>query len=114
MALTAVVVLGVVGLTYLGASASPPGSVRVPPTEGMSSQELAGLKVYNEQGCSACHQIRGVGGQTGPDLSRAGRRWEEADIRRQIVTPKNDEMPAYDGLSPQQLDDLVTFLKSLK
>lgn len=80
----------------------------------MSSQELAGLKVYNEQGCSACHQIRGVGGQTGPDLSRAGRRWEEADIRRQIVTPKNDEMPAYDGLSPQQLDDLVTFLKSLK
>jgi len=114
MALTAAVVVGVVGLTYLGASASPPGSVRVPPTEGMSSQELAGLKVYNEQGCTACHQIRGVGGQTGPDLSRAGFRWDAEAIRRQIVTPKDERMPAYGGLSQEQLDDLVTFLESLK
>jgi cytochrome c1 len=35
-------------------------------------------------------------------------------MRRQIVTPQNDEMPAYDGLSQQQLDDLVEFLKSLR
>ena len=110
----AVVVVGVLGLTYLGASASPPGVVRVPPTEGMSGPELGGLQVYNEQGCSACHQILGIGGQAGPDLSRAGRRIEEADMRRQIVTPQNDEMPAYDGLSQQQLDDLVEFLKSLR
>ena len=114
MGLTAVVVVGVLGLTYLGASASPPGVVRVPPTEGMSGPELGGLQVYNEQGCSACHQILGIGGQAGPDLSRAGRRIEEADMRRQIVTPQNDEMPAYDGLSQQQLDDLVEFLKSLR
>jgi len=114
MSLTAAVVVGVVGLTFLGATASQPGAVRVPPTEGMSSEVLAGLQVFNEQGCSACHQIRGVGGQAGPDLSRAGRQLEEADMRRQIVTPKNDEMPAFDGLSPQQLSDLVTFLKSLR
>jgi mono/diheme cytochrome c family protein len=80
----------------------------------MSGPELGGLQVYNEQGCSACHQILGIGGQAGPDLSRAGRRIEEADMRRQIVTPQNDEMPAYDGLSQQQLDDLVEFLKSLR
>jgi ubiquinol-cytochrome c reductase cytochrome b subunit len=114
MALTAAVVVGVVLLTYVGASASPPGTAQVPPTDGMSSEELAGLQVYNEQGCSACHQIRGVGGQAGPDLSRAGHRWEEADIRKQIVTPKSDEMPAYDHLAPQEFDDLVTFLRSLK
>ena len=57
-------------------------------------------------------RIDGLGGQTGPDLSRAGR-LDEADIRRQIVTPQDEEMPAYDGLSPQQLVDLVAFLKSL-
>jgi ubiquinol-cytochrome c reductase cytochrome b subunit len=113
MALTAAVVAGVLGLTYLGAAGSPPGAVRVPPTDGMSAPELAGLQVYNEQGCTACHQINGLGGQAGPDLSRAGR-LDEADVRRQIVTPEGDEMPAYDGLSPQQLDDLVTFLKSLR
>ncbi len=113
MALTAAVVAGVLGLTYLGAAGSQPGAVRVPPTEGMSAPELAGLQVYNEQGCTACHQINGLGGQAGPELSRAGR-LDEADIRRQIVTGEGEEMPAYDGLSPQQLDDLVAFLKSLR
>jgi mono/diheme cytochrome c family protein len=78
----------------------------------MSAPELAGLQVYNEQGCTACHQINGLGGEAGPDLSRAGR-LDEADIRRQIVTPQGEEMPPYDGLSPQQLDDLVAFLKGL-
>jgi mono/diheme cytochrome c family protein len=112
MAMTAAVVVGVVGLTVLGATSSQPGIVVVPPTEGLSSEALAGLQVYNQQGCSACHLIRGIGGQAGPDLSRAGRRIEEADMRRQILTPRNDEMPAYDGLSPQELDDLLTFLKS--
>jgi ubiquinol-cytochrome c reductase cytochrome b subunit len=113
MALTAAVVAGVHGLTYLGAAGSLPGAVRVPPTDGMSAPQLAGLQVYNEQGCTACHQINGLGGQAGPDLSRAGR-LDEADIRRQIVTPQGEEMPPYDGLSSQQLDDLVAFLKSLE
>ena len=114
MGLTGAVVVGVLALTYLGASASAPGAVAIPPTEGMTSEELAGLQVYNDQGCSACHQIRGLGGQAGPELTRAGRRWEEAEMRRQILTPENDEMPAYDGLLPQQLADLLTYLLSLK
>jgi len=114
MALVSVTVVAVVGLTYLGSTGTTAGVVQVPPTEGMTDQQLRGLTVYNEQGCTACHQIHGIGGHTGPDLSRAGFRWEEADIRRQIVTPKNEKMPAYDGLSQEQLDDLVTYLVSLK
>jgi ubiquinol-cytochrome c reductase cytochrome b subunit len=114
MALTAAVVVGVVGLTYLGASGTPAGSVTIPPTEGMTAQQLAGLQVFNDEGCTACHQVHGIGGHTGPDLSRAGFRWEEADIRRQIVTPKDEKMPAYDKLSPEALDSLVTYLTSLK
>lgn len=114
MSLTAAVVAGVVGLTYLGATAAPAGAVKIPATDGMTAAQLSGLTVFNEQGCTACHQIRGTGGIAGPDLSRAGFRWEAVDIRRQIVTPKDDQMPAYDGLSQQQLDDLVTYLTSLK
>ncbi len=30
------------------------------------------------------------------------------------MTPKDAEMPAFDSLTPQQLDDLVTFLFSMK
>jgi cytochrome c1 len=51
---------------------------------------------------------------SGPDLSRAGYRWEAANIRTQIVAPKDVKMPAFDGLTDQQLDDLVVFLTSLK
>ena len=114
MGLTAIVVVGVVGLTYIGASATPAGVIRIPETSGMTDQEKAGLKVFNDQGCTACHQIRGIGGHTGPDLSKAGFRWELVDIRSQIVTPKDEDMPAYDKLAQPQLDDLVTYLGSLK
>jgi len=114
MSLTAVVVVAIVGLTYVGASAAPAGVVKIPPTDGMTQSERSGLTTYNEQGCTSCHQIRGLGGHTGPDLSRAGFRWEPADIRRQIVSPKDTKMPRYDQLTQQQLDDLVTYLTSLK
>ncbi len=114
MALTSLVVVAVVGLTFIGATAAPAGTAQVPPTDGMSPAELAGLRVYNEQGCSACHEIRGIGGHTGPALTRAGFRWDREAILRQIVTPKDDRMPAYDELEGKQLDDLVTYLTSLK
>jgi ubiquinol-cytochrome c reductase cytochrome b subunit len=114
MALAGIVVVGVLGLTVIGATASPAGVANVPTIPGMTAQQLEGLKVYNAVGCSSCHLIRGIGGTSGPDLSRAGFRWDEANIRTQIVTPKNDEMPAFDGLTAQQLDDLVKFLISLK
>jgi ubiquinol-cytochrome c reductase cytochrome b subunit len=114
MALTGAVVFGVIGLTYLGATGTPAGNVQVPPTEGMTQAQLAGLDVFNKQGCTACHQVHGVGGHTGPDLSKAGFRWEPADIERQIVTPKDTRMPAYDHLSPEALDALLAYLTSLK
>lgn len=114
MGLTFVVVAGVLGFTFLGATSTPTSTALVPATDGMSAAELAGLRVYNEQGCAACHQIRDVGGHTGPSLTRAGFRWEPATIEKQIVTPQDERMPAYDSLDPQQLDDLVTYLTSLK
>lgn len=114
MALTFVVVAGVGGLTFLGATSTPTGGAQVSATDGMSAAELEGLRVFNEQGCAACHQIRDVGGHTGPALTRAGFRWERSTIETQIVSPKDDRMPAYDSLDPQQLDALVTYLTSLK
>jgi ubiquinol-cytochrome c reductase cytochrome b subunit len=114
MALAGVVVAGVIGLTVIGATAAPAGIAIVPPIAGMTDQQLAGLDVFNAQGCSSCHEVRGIGGTSGPDLSRAGYRWDEEAIRTQIVTPKDDEMPAFDGLTAKQLDDLVAFLTSMK
>ena len=80
----------------------------------MVTTQRSGLEVFNTQGCAACHTIDGVGGTGGPDLSRAGFRWDKEAIRTQIVTPKDRSMPAYDKLSPQALDDLVEYLSSLQ
>ncbi len=114
MALVGAVVVGVIGLTFVGTTSSPAGIATVPPVAGMSAQQLEGLKIYNAEGCSSCHALRGIGGSSGPDLSRAGFRWEPDTIRSQIVTPKDARMPAFDGLTAKQIDDLVSFLTSLK
>lgn len=114
MAASAAVVVGVLALTLIGATTSPAGVAVVPATSGMSNQQLAGLKVYNAQGCSSCHELHGIGGTSGPDLSRAGYRWDVQAIRRQIVQPKDDRMPAFDQLAAQQLDDLIAYLASLR
>jgi mono/diheme cytochrome c family protein len=114
MALTGLVVAGVVGLTVIGATASPAGVAAVPPIPGMTAQQLEGLKVYNAVGCSSCHELRDIGGTSGPDLTHAGARWGAEAMRTQIVTPENEEMPAFDGLTAQQLDDLISFLTGLE
>ena len=107
------VVAGVVIFTYMGAIAGPSVPV-IPATEGMTVTDLSGLAVFNDQGCASCHTVRGLGGTSGPDLSRAGARWSASHIREYIVMPEDDEMPRFDKLTEQQLDDLVTYLKGLE
>lgn len=114
MGLTAVVVAGIVGLTWLGASGAPGGSTTVPPTPGMSETELAGLGVYNSQACAACHRIHDIGVSAGPDLSRAGLRLSREEMERRLITANDNRMPAYDRLTREQLDTLLTYLESLK
>ena len=112
MAGVAAVVAGVLIFTYLGAE-SGATVPEIPPRAGMTVTDLAGLAVFNANSCAACHTIDGLGGSSGPDLSRAGARWSTSHIREYIVEPEDDEMPAF-TLSEQQLDDLVTFLKGLE
>ena len=112
--LAGLVVIVVLGLTGMALFGTPAGVPKVPPRDGMVVTQLSGLEVFNTQGCAACHTIDGVGGTGGPDLSRAGFRWDKDAIRAQIVTPKDRSMPAYDKLSPQALDDLVEYLVSLQ
>ena len=114
MGLATLVVIGVLGLTLMGLFGGQSTIAKVPPRDGMVTTQLSGLEVFNSQGCAACHTIDKVGGTGGPDLSRAGHRWGADAIRTQIVTPQDNSMPAYDKLTQQELDDLVTYLNSLQ
>jgi ubiquinol-cytochrome c reductase cytochrome b subunit len=107
------IVGGVVIFTYMGAI-SGPSVPEIPASEGMTVTDLSGLAVFNDQGCASCHTVGGLGGTSGPDLSRAGARWSTSHMREYIVMPEDDEMPSFDKLTEQQLDDLVTFLKGLE
>jgi cytochrome c oxidase subunit 2 len=94
-----------------------------------TSLRVRGREVFLEEGCAACHAIRGVaeGARLGPDLTRVGARaslgagmWEMnrgnlggwiADV--QDMKP-GAEMPSYNHLSGPDLRALVAYLDSLK
>jgi mono/diheme cytochrome c family protein len=69
-----------------------------------------GPTAFRESGCAQCHQIRGVGGHKGPDLSGVGRRLKKQDIQKQI-TQGGQVMPAFGGVLPSdQIAALVKYL----
>ena len=78
------------------------------------SQRADGAAVFSASGCQHCHSIGGVGGHKGPDLSGVGRRKSKAEMRQQIVYGSK-VMPAFgDDLEPDQLKDLIAYLKSCR
>ena len=97
-----------------------------PPAEPTDPRLLRGRRVFLEQGCAACHAIVGLsGGDTGPDLTLLGSRLTlgagtvantKANLSGwiadpQSIKPRNMMPPSY--LPPQDLHDLVDYLRSL-
>jgi ubiquinol-cytochrome c reductase cytochrome b subunit len=110
-------------LTYKGATApQPPTAAAVGrdrlATEALSPEAQQGLQVYAEQGCAACHRITNTGSAAGPDLSKVGGQRDPDWLRGYITDPTtidpNSVMPAYDYLTPEALEALVAYLRTLK
>ncbi|MGD0156919.1 MAG: cytochrome c [Terracidiphilus sp.] len=77
-------------------------------------QRVRGAAIFSESGCQHCHTIGGVGGHKGPDLSNVGRRRSKAAMRQQIVYGSK-VMPAFkDDLEPDELNDLIAYLRSCR
>ncbi len=114
----AAVMVGVLFLTYKGATApAPPG--RAPVTVAKLPPELQkGREVYEAQGCSACHMIAGEGGAAGPDLTRVGSVRGQDWLRRFVRDPQamkpGSPMPGSKGLPAEELEALVRYLASPK
>ncbi len=77
-----------------------------------------GKQVFQSKGCLGCHRVNGQGGSIGPELSGStlsgrSRNW----LKDQITDPKSHfphtVMPAFTGLSKEQLGNLVAYLTSL-
>ena len=57
--------------------------------------------------CKNCHRVQGQGGQTGPDLSAIGKKYERATLLETILDPSKAIAPEYVPYLVQTTDGLV-------
>ena len=111
-------------LTLLGASSKPGMSEVSPPPDTTTAKQAAPssfqarARLFQSQGCIACHKVHGAEDTSGPDLSAEANRGRSRDwLTAQIQNPKahnpDSIMPAFTSLSKQDLNSLVGYLLSL-
>lgn len=113
IAVIAVVVLTLRAFQSTPASGSDEGSVRLTPAA------LAGRQLVQVQGCTACHVIKGQGGQGGPGLDGIGSRRDASYISSYIANPKSlnlgSVMPGFvPPLTDEQVDQITQYLLTLE
>ena len=85
-----------------------------------SSLSKQGEAIFRRESCQSCHQVFGNGARYGPDLDGVGSRRSRAWLHQYLRTPSpgvSDKryglrMPAYDKLSPADLNSCLTELLS--
>ena len=84
---------------------------RIPQSIAFNEQVKAGQQLFQEKNCTACHQLYGLGGYMGPDLtniiSAAGKGSLYAAV---FIKNGTGKMPNF-HLTDEEVDDLVAFLK---
>ena len=106
-------------LSTLGALAGSPTEIDEPVQAAQAAQKKKleeGKAGTASAGCLGCHKIGENGNTLGPNLSTIGDRLGKDAIARTLVNP-TDPMPPYRKLrseQPEQFDQLVTYISSLK
>ncbi len=88
-----------------------PKPLPVAVTQPLHGDALAGSYVFTNSGCVMCHNMAGVGGKRGPDLTYIGDRLSRDQLIWRIANGGHN-MPAYATiLKPSELQQLVDFLQ---
>ena len=82
-----------------------------------------GEQLYAEQKCAMCHSLAGKGNKAGA-LDDVGTRLTEEEIRQWMINPRvmaektkatrKPLMPAYAKMSKEDLEAVITYMRSLK
>jgi mono/diheme cytochrome c family protein len=108
-----------------GPAPEPPPPAPAPTTTGGASGSVeAGKTLFRVSGCGGCHTVAdaGTSGTTGPNLDDSLPGKDAAYVEQAIVEPDAEIAEGYgpgvmpqtyeQQFSPEQIDDLVTFLTS--
>lgn len=72
-----------------------------------------GKMVWQKHNCHTCHQLYGLGGYLGPDLTNVTAKPGYSDVfLKAVILNGMKQMPPFD-LSDKDLNDLLVFLKSM-
>lgn len=78
-----------------------------------------GQALFQKHDCSACHQISGIGGTAGPDLTHIGSErpdmeWHVRHLRDPESVVPGSAMPDFSHLDDAELRELAEYLTTLK
>lgn len=95
----------------------PPPPKAAAPAVTLASQIAYGRRLVRQEGCLMCHTLNGEGEDVGPDLSREAARkrtpaWLTGHFKDPGAYTKGSDMPAFDNLTPAQLQALVALLEN--
>jgi len=75
-----------------------------------NKQAQAGLALFQEKNCIACHQLYGLGGHMGPDITNVASAPDKGvDYLKSFIANGTDKMPDF-KFSETEIDALAQFL----
>lgn len=84
-----------------------------PSTEGarLSSSASIGRELFLKNNCSSCHQLFGLGGYLGPELTTViSQNGKGEEYARAFIKSGTARMPDF-GFTDEEVSDLIAFLK---
>jgi nitric oxide reductase subunit C len=76
----------------------------------MNPDAIAGKLLYQKHNCTACHQIYGLGGFLGPELTTVMAQPGRPDYSRAILKTGTQRMPNF-YLSESEINSVIEYLK---
>lgn len=97
----------------------PPKPLLAQAASAGATREVApGEIVYQQAGCVACHTLSGIGGTTGPELTKVGQRHEKEWFETWLADPQSVKpgtaMPSFSSLGDDKIEALAAYLSSLR
>ena len=102
-------------MTYEGANSNEGATAEGLALAGLDADAAAGQALFLANGCTSCHNIKGVGAPgPGPTLTNEGTKGHPPEFYAGFLKdPPGNIMPNFTTFTPQQYQQLGTFLSGL-